>query len=252
MLAHVVNFIDETSRVWRAENAGDWLSAGTVYSMPRLIFRDPESAASQFKVGIFAGVHGDEPAGVAAAGDFIRALEEVPSLGAGYELHVYPLVNPTGFEDGTRHARSGSDLNRQFWRGSPEPEVGILEREILRAKFDGFIALHSDDTSHGFYGFARGATITHDLLGPALAAVERALPVNRESVIDGFHAVEGIIRTGYEGILSAPPETHPEPFEIVLESPSHAPLQLQRAGFVPALEEILARYRQLIAYGGEL
>lgn len=236
---------------WHVENVGDWRCEGERYWMPRLIFRSAE-AAPDFKLGIFAGVHGDEPAGVLALCDFVRALDALPAHGRGYELHVYPLVNPTGFEDGTRHARSGRDLNRQFWRGSLEPEVALLEREIVRERYHGYISLHSDDTSDGFYAFARGATLATHLLQPALAAVERTLPINRGSAIDGFHAVEGIILTAYDGILSAPPGSQPAPFEIILESPALAPMQLQRGAFVLALEEILTHYRRLMAYGGEL
>jgi murein peptide amidase A len=236
---------------WRAESVGFWKTAEGRYWMPRLVFRRPGEVAD-FKVGIFAGLHGDEPAGVLALCDLVRALEASPVRGRNYELHVYPLVNPTGFEDGTRLSRSGKDLNREFWRNSAEPEVQLIEREIEREKFQGYIALHSDDTSHGMYGFVRGATLTEHLLKPALAAVEAALPVNHDDVIDGFHAVQGIIREGYGGILSAPPGAKPQPFEIVLESPTEAPMHLQRAAFVLGLTEILTHYRRLMAFGGEL
>jgi hypothetical protein len=89
-------------------------------------------------------------------------------------------------------------------------------------------------------------------LKPALAAAEKALPVNKADVIDGFHAVEGIIHTGYEGILSAPPGTSPSPFEVVLETPHSAPGDLQREAFVIALTEILRQYRRLISYAADI
>jgi hypothetical protein len=240
-----------SSQCWRAESVGFWHTSEGRYWMPRLVFSRP-GEQSAIKVGIFAGVHGDEPAGVLALCDLVRALESSPVRGRGYELHVYPLVNPTGYEDGTRHSRSGVDLNREFWRSSKHAEVKLLEQEIARERYQGYIALHSDDTSEGMYGFARGATLTEHLLKPALAAVEAALPVNRDDVIDGFHAVEGIIRGAYGGILSAPPAIRPQPFEIILESPTEAPLHLQRGAFVLALVEILAHYRRLIAFGGDL
>ena len=236
---------------WRAESVGFWNTDEGRYWMPRLVFGRPGEKAD-FKIGIFAGVHGDEPAGVLALCDFVRALESSPIRGRGYELHVYPLINPTGYEDGTRHSRVGKDLNREFWRNSPEPEVQLIEREILREQYNGYIALHSDDTSEGVYAFARGHTITEHLLKPALASVEAALPVNNNEVIDGFHAVEGIITSAYGGILSAPPGARPQPFEIILESPTEAPMHLQRGAFVLALMEILAHYRRLIAFGGDL
>lgn len=161
-------------------------------------------------------------------------------------------MNPTGYEDGTRLARSGKDLNREFWRGSLEPEVALIEKELLAQKFDGIIALHSDDTSEGLYGFVRGKTFTKHLLEPALAAAEAALPLNQAAVIDGFHAVNGIIHTAYDGILTAPPGAVPSPFEIILESPHHAPMDLQRRAFVLALSEILRHYRRLISYAADI
>lgn len=236
---------------WHAESVGFWETLEGRYWMPRLVFRRKGEEA-ETKIGIFAGLHGDEPAGVLALADFVRALEASPVRGRGYEIHVYPLINPTGYEDGSRNSRSGLDLNREFWRKSAQPEVQLIEREILREKYHGYIALHSDDTSEGMYAFARGATLTQHLLKPALEAVEAALPVNRANVIDGFHAIEGIIRGAYGGILSAPPGAKPQPFEIILESPTEAPLHLQRGAFVLALVEILSHYRRLIAYGGDL
>jgi hypothetical protein len=176
----------------------------------------------------------------------------MPHLARQYQLHLYPLCNPTGYEDGTRHGRAGKDLNREFWRGSLEPEVQLLEREILREKYDGFISLHSDDTSDGLYGFVRGATLTEHLLKPALAVAEQMLPVNLAPIIDGFHAVNGIIHSAYDGILSSPPTVKPHPFEIILESPARAPLHLQRAALVLAVTEIIRHYRRLIAYGADL
>lgn len=236
---------------WRAESVGFWHTPEGRYWMPRLVFRRP-GETPEFKIGIFAGMHGDEPAGVLALCDFVRALETSPVRARNYELHVYPLINPTGYEDGTRHGRAGRDLNREFWQNSPEPEVQLIEQEILRHQFQGYISLHSDDTSEGMYAFARGAMLTEHLLKPALAAVDAALPVNLADEIDGFHAVEGIITDAYGGILSAPPAARPKPFEIILESPSDAPMHLQRGAFVLALVEILSHYRRLMAYGGEL
>ena len=243
--------VAESSYAWRAESVGYWHADGTRHWMPRLVFKRP-GETPETKVGIFAGVHGDEPAGVLALCDFVRALDDSAVRGRGYELHVYPLVNPTGYEDRTRHSRSGKDLNREFWIGSLEPEIALLEKEILREKYEGYISLHSDDTSEGFYAFARGNTLTEHLLRPALATVEAALPLDRRSEIDGFHAEESIIHTAYDGILSAPPGARPQPFEIILETPTQAPLHLQRGAFVLALVEILAHYRRFIAYGGDL
>jgi hypothetical protein len=114
--------------------------------------------------------------------------------------------------------------------------------------FQGIISLHTDDTSDGFYGFAHGATLTRDLIEPALVAAEELLPRDARPVIDGFKARNGIIRDGYEGILSAPPNIRPRPFEIILETPSSPPEFLKQMAFVSALQTILLEYRKFIAY----
>ena len=153
---------------------------------------------------------------------FLRLLEQKPELATGYCLFVYPVCNPTGFEDRTRYARSGKDLNREFWTGSAEPEVKLLQSELLAHSFHGIISLHTDDSSHGFYGYAHGATLTTNLIKPALQAAEQFLPRNGNGTIDGFRARNGIIRDRFPGVLSAPPKVRPRPFEIILETPQSA------------------------------
>ncbi|MGV3532869.1 MAG: M14 family zinc carboxypeptidase [Chthoniobacteraceae bacterium] len=245
--------VGTSSQNLRADSAGFWKAGENRHWLPRIVFRGAnETGEPYIRLAIFAGIHGDEPAGVEALVDFLRILEADPFLFRAYRIHIYPLCNPTGYEDGTRHSRSGADLNRAFWRGSLEPEVGLIERELLLNKFDGIISLHSDDTSDGVYGFVRGNTLTQHLLAPALAAADEALPVNRASEIDGFHAVNGIIHSCYDGILSAPPGQTPSPFEIILETPTHAPMALQRQAFVVSLTEIIREYRRLFSFAANI
>jgi hypothetical protein len=78
------------------------------------------------------------------------------------------------------------------------------------------------------------------------------LPRDGRPFIDGFSAVNGIIHDSFDGILSAPPSDVPQPFEIILESPTGAPLAAQRTAFRLALKSILTEYRKFIAYGGDL
>ena len=205
-----------------------------------------------YKFGIFAGIHGDEEAGILAVHELIRWATENPQELRDYELHFYPICNPTGRHLSTRHNHSGLDLNREFWVGSTEPEILFLENELRRERYDGIIALHSDDTCDGFYGFARDRLISEQMLTPALQAAGHILPCDPGPVIDGFHAVNSIIHSAYDGILSASPTQRPQPCEVILESPQHAALALQRQAFVSALRAILQSYRSFMAYGADL
>jgi predicted deacylase len=222
------------------------------YELPRYLFLGPKGGGDTLRIGIFAGIHGDEPEGVHALIRFLTLLDAEPELAKGYCIFAYPVCNPTGFEDRTRNARSGLDPNREFWRSSREPEVKLLESELVSHSFHGIISLHTDDTSHGFYGFAHGATLTENLVEPALQAAEHFLPRNGNETIDGFRASNGIIREGYEGILRPPPAVRPRPFEITLETPQAASNYLKEAAVAAALQMILVRYRELVAYAPDL
>jgi hypothetical protein len=225
---------------------------GEAYELPRYLFVGPRGGDTPIRIGIFAGVHGDEPEGVHALVQLIKLLESKPELAAGYYLSFYPICNPSGFEDGTRFSRTGKDLNREFWRDSAEPEVRLLQAELQSRSFQGIISLHTDDTSSGFYGIVRGATLTKHLIEPALAAAEKFLPRDERPVIDGFNARRGVIRDCYDGVLAAPPKTRPRPFEIILETPATPPEYLKELAFVAALQTILLEYNKFIAYAPNL
>ncbi|HEV2330077.1 MAG TPA: succinylglutamate desuccinylase/aspartoacylase family protein [Verrucomicrobiae bacterium] len=228
-------------------------SGRDIYELRRYVYIGPEGGDTPIHIGIFAGVHGDEPEGTHALVQFIKMLEAKPELARGYCLSIYPICNPTGFEDGTRFSRSGKDLNREFWKNSGEPEVQLLQTELISRSFQGIISLHTDDTSTGFYGYARGATITKDLLKPALESVEKILARDTRPVIDGFRARNGIIYDAFEGILSfPPPRVRPRPFEIILETAATPPAYLKEAAFIAASQTILDEYRKFIAYAPNL
>jgi protein MpaA len=226
-----------------ADSIGMWHMGEERFWMPRFIFQRTQRMKRRIKVGVFAGIHGDEPEAVLGLVDLVRALNSRPEVGRDYQLFIYPMCNPSGLADGTRSSRSGVDLNRQFWQNSAEPEVRLLEAEIRDQKFEGIISLHTDDTSDGVYGFAYYGTETNDLLHDALQTAHHALPRCRSTLIDGFPANNAIVRECYGGVLSAPPEQQPWPWEIILETPQREPEQLQRQAFVHAVAMILARYR---------
>src|SRR5439155_24849860 len=129
-------------------------------------------------------------------------------------------------------------LNREFWRGSIEAEIQILEHELRTSAFNGIIQLHADDTSDGIYGFVRGHTLTENLLRPALREAGKILPRNVNATIDGFAARDGIIYDHYDGVLAAPSQMEPIPFEIILETPHRAAIDLQVQALVVALRAI--------------
>ena len=219
--------------------------------VPKIISK-PVQPGYGFKFAIFAGLHGDEEAGTLATFDLVRWASEQPVELGDFELHLYPVCNPTGRRRNTRHSNNGRDLNREFWTGSAEPEVRYLEGELRREAYDGIISLHSDDTSDGCYGFVSGSFLSQHLLEPALREAEKILPRNPSPVIYCFLANRGIIHEGYQGVLSAPPEQRPRALEIVFETPALAPMSQQVQATVAAIRAILSGYRQLQAHAPNL
>jgi hypothetical protein len=226
-------------------------SDGETYGIPRFIWAGPAGGNETFRLGLFATLNGDEPEGAFALTRFVSALEQNPELARGYAFSIYPLCNPTGFEDDTRLSRAGHALNRLFWTESNAPEVRFLESEIWMQAFHGIINLRSDADSVGAYGFASGAVISQALLEPALKAAETFLPRNRQREIEGIPARRGMvyadIYNAVHGALRAVPGLDNPPFEITLATPRTASVHLQVEALNAALTAILSEFRSLQA-----
>lgn len=236
-----------------AHEAIAWVEvAGERQVLPRIRVTGAYAGHDPIRLGLFAGLHGDEPAGCEALIEFANALAAEPQLAAGYELFLYPVINPAGLCAGTRSNHLGRDLNREFWRQSGEVEVQAIERELRQHEFDGLITLHADDTCEGVYGYAHGRVLNEALLVPALEAARHFLPIDGRAIIDGFPARAGLISDCFCGVLSPPPEQQPKPFDLILETPAHADFARQVAANVAALQAILATYPGFIAYAQDL
>ena len=231
---------------------GEFTAIGQAHVIRCIRHVGPDAGHKPIRIALFGGVHGDEPAGPAALVSFLRSLGKEPWRAEGYDLWVYPVINPTGIERGTRENWAGKDLNREFWRNSAQSEVRLIEAELERGRFDGIITLHADDTCEGHYGYSHGLAMEDSLLRPALEAAERVLPRDCRTKIDGFAASEGVIRDCFDGILSPPPTQRPKPFNLIFETPAGAPMDLQVAAHVAAIDAILATYRGYISYAQDL
>lgn len=217
--------------------------------LPRYRWADPHGKPV-YRIGVFAGIHGDEQSGVVAAIQLLHRLVTEPAIGRFLELLVYPVCNPWGFDANRREGASGQDLNRLFWQ--EEREVLLLEQELRAKRFDGIIALHTDDTSEGIYGYVNGSTLTRHLLEPSLRVASAVLPRDERPEIDTHPAEASIITGGFSGILSAPPDQHPKPFEIVFETPHLAPFGLQVEAHLRAMQEILRLFPQISSHGMDI
>ena len=103
------------------------------------------------RLAVFAGTHGDEPAPVVTALEFLeqRMWARSPSVA----FSVFPCLNPTGYDLGTRENADGIDINRQFARDEV-PEARALRAAVANDTFDTFVDAHEDPEEFGFYTYA--------------------------------------------------------------------------------------------------
>lgn len=123
-------------------------------------------------VALAAAVHGDEPAGALALLELVAA----DGLDPRYCYRIWPCLNPSGYDAGTRASIDGIDVNRTFDRGGRSPEA----KAVLTANRDrGFLLsldLHEDADALGFYCYEYGGGV---LGRAAIAALDaRALAVD--------------------------------------------------------------------------
>ena len=218
------------------------------YRLPRYIFLGPAANDDPVKLAFFATLHGDDEEGAKALVEFLLRLELEPDRATGYQLFIYPICNPTGFEDATPETRRGHDLRRELWNGSRQPEAYYLERELGVLQFHGVAHLRaSAGALQGFRASASSPLLHGALVSPALEAASKYL------ACDGYRGRSEIVpaanvgRDHYEWGLVNPAELKPAPFELIFETARSAPPELRVKASVAALNRLLAEYRPFLA-----
>lgn len=171
-----------------------WFDADGI-RYPMYIVNMGKPAPHKLSVLISAGIHGDEPAGVEAALQFIEHNVENPALLTHYNFVVFPCDNPYGWERGTRENSQGLDLNRQFATRDSSPETRLISRGLAGRCFDLVYEMHEDYDSPGFYLYEFGDDPAA-YLGEAIMyeVASMSYPINRAHIIEHRVAKNGIIR----------------------------------------------------------
>ena len=147
--------------------------------------------ASLAHVGLFGGVHGDEPAGVLTVLEFLEERQWADHRSIAFS--VFPCLNPTGCTLGARENADGIDINRTYDRDEV-PEVRVLRAMIEHDAYDAFIDAHEDPEEDGFYVYAfLEDRAWHPKIVEAVA--ERG-PVTGKSEVDETPVEAGLISVG--------------------------------------------------------
>lgn len=201
-------------------------------------------ASPVLSVCISAGIHGDEPAGPLALLQWIAS--GIPDSGVRWT--VFPMLNPNGWDAGTRENARGVDLNRDYLELSqPETAAQVAWWESRRAKFDWSLCLHEDWEANGFYLYEVGVPGHHRIGRDILRQVEPIIAVETALEIDGMPAVAGLITPS--GDISQRGSLWPEALRLIryhapvchtFETPSGAPLAKRMAAHIAGIRAGLA------------
>ncbi len=180
-------------------------------------------------IHLSAGVHGDEPAGVIA----LLALAENDALDHRFSYRVWPCLNPTGFDAGTRENCDGVDINRAFARAGSSPEAGAVIMANRDRRFQLALDLHEDDEAAGFYCYAYGDVDA----GRAQAAAAAEHPLDPRGVLRPDPAVEAEEIGGLSLTLRL--IRHATRRALTVETASTRPLSERIAAHVAAVKAVL-------------
>lgn len=106
------------------------------------------------KLLIFAGVHGNEVAGVLAVKDLLGKFKKNPELYDEWSIRILTPVNPVGVSYMSRYNKDGYDINRDF------KEFATLEARLQRDTItdyepDILVTFH-ESPKDGFFIFSEG------------------------------------------------------------------------------------------------
>ena len=179
--------------VERAARTSDWTVRylSPMESGPRPWFQRavPTDDSAPPRLYLSAGIHGDEISGPLALLEMIRH----PGFFAGFEVTIFPILNPNGLARGLRTNRDEIDLNRDY-RNSRSLEIkSHIETLLTLGRFDASMMLHEDYEGIGAYLYELNDTLDPRLGAKIIAAMGLHVPIDLRPEIEEAPARGGVI-----------------------------------------------------------
>jgi hypothetical protein len=189
----------------------------------RYVFEGEQSSGSPIRIGIFAGLRGNDAVGPGAVATFLEDLVALPHLGNNLRIYAYPVVNATGFEVATPSSERRQYIINQIGCKTVSAETYQIEREIFAIAFDGVITIRSDDERKHFKVGISDAHLQETFVRPILSALEPFLPVEEADGDSGRSLTDGLSlkRRPVELTLSLPSSGWPGLYSIGLRIALH-------------------------------
>ena len=136
------------------------------------------------RIGVFAGLRGDDSVGPGAVASFLEDLVALPQLGDSLRIYAYPVVHAANFETATSSFQLSECIINQIGCKVLSSESYQIEREIFAIAFDGIITIRLADEIKNLK-VSISDTLLHDVLvRPILSNLKQFLPTIEDCVCD--------------------------------------------------------------------
>jgi hypothetical protein len=175
-----------------AARADGWtiLHLSPTTSGPRPWFqRAAETGPAAPALYLSAGIHGDEVSGPYALLELLRR----PGFFTGFNVAMFPILNPDGLVKDLRHNANGIDLNRDY-RSSKSGEI-LSHIQALQSlgRFHAAMMLHEDFEGIGAYLYELNDELRPNLGRDIIAAMGRHVPIDLRPEIEEVRAEGGVL-----------------------------------------------------------
>jgi hypothetical protein len=206
----------------------------TSSQISRYVFEGEQLRGTPIRIGVFAGLRGDDCVGPGAVASFLEDLVALPQMGESLRIYAYPVVHAANFETATSSFRLSEYIINQIGCKVLSSESYQIEREIFAIAFDGIITIRLvDETKNLKVGVSD--TLLHDVLvRPILSNLEPFLPTIEGCVCDSRR------------FLTVGSGLKRKPFELTFQVPSSGWSGLYSIGLRIALHTIVDCYRRYV------
>jgi hypothetical protein len=234
-----------------AARAGGWtiLHLSPTLSGPRPWFqRTANAGPTAPALYLSAGIHGDEISGPLALLDLLRR----PDFFAGFNVTLFPILNPDGLVKNLRHNADGVDLNRDYRNSKSAEILSHIQALKTLGRFHAAMMLHEDFEGIGAYLYELNDDLRPTLGQDIIAAMGRHVPIDLRPEIEEAPARGGVLSRKDLIAKWGPIEDRPEwPEAIYLmlhhtrvsyttETPKPFPLEARVAAQIAAVETLMS------------
>lgn len=244
-----------TSELEEAASAAGWTVRylSPTESGPRPWLRRilPEGKTAPPRLYLSAGIHGDEISGPLALLEMIRQ----PGFFAGFDVMMFPILNPNGLARGVRTNWEEIDLNRDYRALKSHEIASHVETLLTLGRLDAAMMLHEDYEGIGAYIYELNDTLDPTLGAKVIAAMGRHVPIDVRPQIEEAAAMGGVISRRDLIAKLGPIEDRPEWAEAIYllvhhtdaayttETPKPFPIDARVKAQIAAVETVMSAFK---------